>query len=84
MGPGLVSACSRRELGWRGSAASTPAGDFRRVVPFLLVLAALALLLQPTLSTWQEKHLIGTPAYVLPCGLFGSLSTTATSERARA
>jgi uncharacterized membrane protein YfcA len=48
----------------------TPAGVFGRVVPFLVAFAALALLLQPTVSAWQEKHLSKTGKFLLPCGLF--------------
>jgi hypothetical protein len=48
----------------------TPAGVFGRVVPFLVAFAALALLLQPRVSAWQEKHLRKTGKLLLPCGLF--------------
>jgi len=48
----------------------TPAGVFGRVVPFLVAFAALALLLQPRVSAWQEKHLRKTSRLLLPCGLF--------------
>ncbi len=49
---------------------STPAGVFRQVVPFLLVFAAFSLLLQPRLSAWQARHLVGTDRFLLPGGLF--------------
>ena len=49
---------------------STPAGAFSRVVPFLLVFASLALLLQPRISAWQENNLIAGNRFLLPCGLF--------------
>jgi uncharacterized membrane protein YfcA len=48
----------------------TPASVFGRVVPFLVAFAALALLLQPRVSAWQEKHLRKTSRLLLPCGLF--------------
>jgi hypothetical protein len=48
---------------------STPAGVFGRVVPFLLVFASLALLLQPRVSAWQENHLVPGSRFMLPCGL---------------
>src|SRR5260370_11083096 len=48
----------------------TPPSVFGRVVPFLVAFAALALLLQPRISTWQEKHLRKTSRLLLPCGLF--------------
>src|SRR5665213_2321213 len=48
----------------------TPAGVFGRVVPFLVAFASLALLLQPRVSAWQEKHLRKTSRLLLPCGLF--------------
>lgn len=47
-----------------------PVGVFARVVPFLLVLASLALILQPRVSAWQENHLIPGNRFWLPCGLF--------------
>jgi uncharacterized protein len=50
---------------------STPALVFARVVPFLVALAALALLLQPQLSAWRRDHLIpGGDQFLLPLGLF--------------
>jgi hypothetical protein len=49
---------------------STPAGDFRKVVPFLLLIAAVALLLQPKLSAWQDRRVARQSSFVLPCGLF--------------
>jgi hypothetical protein len=48
----------------------TPAGVFGRVVPFLVAFAAFALLLQPRVSAWQEKHLRKPSRLLLPCGLF--------------
>jgi uncharacterized protein len=47
----------------------TPADVFGRVVPFLVAFAALALLLQPRISAWQERHLSKTNRVVLPVGL---------------
>lgn len=49
---------------------STPAGVFSKVVPFLLVVAAVSLLLQPRMSRWQEKHQKRGDRFLLPCGLF--------------
>jgi hypothetical protein len=49
---------------------STPAGLFARVVPFLVALAALALLFQPKLSAWQQGHVIPGNQFLLPLGLF--------------
>jgi uncharacterized membrane protein YfcA len=48
----------------------TPAGVFSRVVPYLLVVAALSLLMQPRLSAWQKRHRIQGDRLLLPCGLF--------------
>ncbi len=48
---------------------STPAGVFGRVVPFLLVFAALSLLAQPRLSAWQRRHQAGGDRFLLPGGL---------------
>jgi len=49
---------------------STPAGVFSRVVPYLLVVAAVSLVLQPELSAWQERHRMRGERLLLPCGLF--------------
>jgi uncharacterized membrane protein YfcA len=49
----------------------TPAHVFARVVPFLVALAALALLLQPQLSAWRRDHVVlGNDQFLLPLGLF--------------
>jgi uncharacterized membrane protein YfcA len=40
------------------------------VVPFLVALAALALLFQPKLSAWQQGHVIPGNQFLLPLGLF--------------
>jgi uncharacterized protein len=50
----------------------TPAGIFDRVVPFLVALAALALLLQPKISAWLEKHPAKSSRLLLPCGLLAA------------
>ena len=47
----------------------TPAGVFRRIVPFLVVLAAVALLVQPRVSAWLEKHHGGGGGFWPQCGL---------------
>lgn len=52
-----------------GLLLSTPAGVFGQVVPFLLVFAAISLLLQPRLSAWQRQHQVGGDRFLLPCGL---------------
>ena len=49
---------------------ATPSGVFRRVVPFLLVFAAVSLLLQPPLAAWQAGHLAGRDRSWWPYGLF--------------
>jgi uncharacterized membrane protein YfcA len=49
---------------------STPPGVFDDVVPYLLVIAALGLLLQPRLSSWQERHPSRGNRVLLPCGIF--------------
>ncbi|MGC1406861.1 MAG: sulfite exporter TauE/SafE family protein [Candidatus Dormiibacterota bacterium] len=49
---------------------STPPGLFARVVPFLVALAALALLFQPKLSDWQQGQVIPGNQFLLPFGLF--------------
>jgi len=48
----------------------TPPGVFSDVVPYLLVLAAVGLLIQPRLSSWQEGRPSGRNRFLLPCGLF--------------
>ena len=47
----------------------TPARTFDRVVPFLLAFAALALLLQPAVSTWLAGHPARSSRLLLPSGL---------------
>jgi uncharacterized protein len=48
----------------------TPSGVFDNVVPYLLVVAAVGLLLQPRLSSWQQRHPSHDSRVLLPCGLF--------------
>jgi uncharacterized membrane protein YfcA len=48
----------------------TPSGVFDDVVPYLLVVAALGLLAQPRLSSWQQRHPSNGSRALLPCGLF--------------
>jgi uncharacterized protein len=48
----------------------TPGHVFSRIVPFLLVMAAVALLAQPRISTWREEHHGKGRQVLLPCGLF--------------
>jgi uncharacterized protein len=50
----------------------TPSGVFERVVPFLVAFAALALLLQPKISVWQETHLTTSSPALLPCGVLAA------------
>jgi uncharacterized protein len=47
----------------------TPAGVFDRIVPFLVAFAALALLVQPRVAAWLEKHPGKSGRLVSPCGL---------------
>jgi uncharacterized protein len=47
----------------------TPATTFERIVPFLLALAALALLLQPKISAWVAGHPASSSRLLLPSGL---------------
>ena len=47
----------------------TPQDVFNRVVPFLVALAALALLFQPRISAWESRRSLSHSALVLPCGL---------------
>ncbi len=49
---------------------STPPGAFADVVPYLLVFAAVSLLVQPRLSSRHDRHRAG--GLVLPCGLFAA------------
>ncbi len=48
----------------------TPAGDFQRVVPFLLIIAALLLLAQPRITTWHQTRVGAELRFLLPAGLF--------------
>jgi uncharacterized protein len=48
----------------------TPSQLFGRIVPFLLVIASVALLLQPRLTTWRENRFGRIDRYLLPGGLF--------------
>jgi uncharacterized membrane protein YfcA len=48
----------------------TPAGVFARIVPFLVAVAALALLVQPRVSAWQERRSGQSSRLLTPCGLF--------------
>jgi len=48
---------------------STPEGAFGRLVPYLLVLAALLLLAQPRISTWRETQTGQRMHYLLPVAL---------------
>jgi uncharacterized membrane protein YfcA len=48
----------------------TPGHLFGRVVPFLLVVASAALLLQPRITTWREGRFRRLDRYLLPGGLF--------------
>ena len=62
-------------LALAGSAAgavlllATPASAFARVVPYLLALAALALLLQPPAAKWLAARPAGRHGLLLPAGL---------------
>lgn len=47
----------------------TPDRVFNRIVPFLLVLAAAALLLQPRVSRWRERRRAEPHPLLLPAGL---------------
>ena len=49
---------------------STPDRIFNRIVPYLLVSAALVLLAQPRISRWHESRLARGNRYLLPVGLF--------------
>ena len=48
----------------------TPRDIFGRVVPFLLVLASVALLVQPRVARWQEERPRRPDRFLLPVGLF--------------
>ncbi len=48
----------------------TPAGVFGRIVPFLVAFAALALLVQPQVTAWQDRHPGKSGRLLSPCGLF--------------
>ena len=48
----------------------TPAAVFGRIVPFLVAIAALALLVQPPVSAWLERRSRKSGGLLLPCGLF--------------
>jgi uncharacterized membrane protein YfcA len=50
----------------------TPAEVFSRVVPFLIAFAALALLLQPTVSAWLARHRSRSNWLLLPSGLIAA------------
>jgi uncharacterized membrane protein YfcA len=49
---------------------NTPDHLFARIVPFLLVVASVALLFQPWISTWRERRPGSHNRLLLPCGLF--------------
>jgi uncharacterized membrane protein YfcA len=57
-------------LAGSGLLLGTPGEVFGHVVPFLLVFASIGLLLQPRLSRWIERHLVGGNHYLLAFGLF--------------
>lgn len=48
----------------------TPAAVFGRIVPFLVAAAAVALLVQPPVSAWLERHSRNSGRLLRPCGLF--------------
>ncbi|HLJ61384.1 MAG TPA: sulfite exporter TauE/SafE family protein [bacterium] len=48
----------------------TPSAIFRQVVPFLVAFAAVALLLQPKVSAWEQGRFRKSSGLLLPCGLF--------------
>jgi hypothetical protein len=48
----------------------TPSGVFTDVVPYLLLIAAVGLLLQPRLSSWRERRVSRESRLLLPCGVF--------------
>jgi len=47
----------------------TPSRSFAVVVPFLVAGASLALLAQPVLTSWKERHPRRGERFLLPCGL---------------
>ena len=47
----------------------TPAGVFERIVPFLVALAAVALLVQPRVSSWLEERPGSSSGFWAQCGL---------------
>jgi uncharacterized membrane protein YfcA len=47
----------------------TPAGVFGRIVPFLVAFAAVALLVQPWVSAWLERHTSSSGGFWPQCGL---------------
>jgi hypothetical protein len=47
----------------------TPNHLFARIVPFLLVLAAVVLLFQPRLSRWRDRRVTDSSRFLLPLGL---------------
>jgi uncharacterized protein len=49
---------------------SFPAGTFARVVPYLLVVASCAMLLQPWITAWHQRSLSHARRLLLPCGVF--------------
>lgn len=50
----------------------TPGEFFDWIVPFLVSLGSIALLLQPRITAWQNKHLKRNSRFLLPCGLFAA------------
>lgn len=71
----LVRVIRLAPLSIAGSAAGaallllTPAGVFGRIVPFLVAFAALALLVQPQVSSWLEEHPGHRGGFWPRCGL---------------
>ena len=53
-----------------GLLLSTPAGDFSEIVPYLVLAAAVSLLVQPRFTAWQERRGHVSGGLVLGCGLF--------------
>ncbi|HUC15971.1 MAG TPA: sulfite exporter TauE/SafE family protein [Acidimicrobiales bacterium] len=47
----------------------TPSKSFAKVVPFLVVAGSLALLAQPSLTSWRERRRRRGERLLLPCGL---------------
>jgi len=50
----------------------TPAGIFERVVPFLIAVAALALLFQPRIAAFLATHFARSSRFLLPGGLLAA------------